>query len=369
MSTPAPSTEPRTAPAAPRTWPALTARLVAGEDLDAASTAWAMDQVMAGEAGEVQLAGFLVALRAKGETVAELEGLAAAMLTHAVPISVPGPAVDLVGTGGDGARTVNISTMASLVLAGAGHRVVKHGNRAASSASGSADVLEALGVRLDLPPARVARVAAEAGITFCFAQVFHPAFRHAGPTRRALGIPTAFNVLGPLTNPARPQAAAIGVAFEHMAPLVAGVLARRGVSALVFRSEDGLDELTTAAPARVWSTGPGGRVREGRLDAVAELGMAPAVLADLRGADATHNAGVARDLLAGRRGAVRDAVVLNAAAAMVAAGVRAPGAAEHDDVLADLPAHLAEGVRRAEESLDSGAAAAVLERWVAATAS
>ncbi|PPK95295.1 anthranilate phosphoribosyltransferase [Kineococcus xinjiangensis] len=359
------------APATPgagrRTWTDLIARLVAGEDLDAASTSWAMDQVMAGEANEVQLAGFLVALRAKGETVAELEGLAAAMLDHAVPITVPGPAVDLVGTGGDGARTVNISTMAALVLAGAGHRVVKHGNRAASSASGSADVLEALGVRLDLPPARVAEVAVEAGITFCFAQVFHPAMRHAAPTRRALGIPTAFNVLGPLTNPARPQAAAIGVAFAAMAPLVAGVLARRDVSALVFRGDDGLDELTTVSPARVWSATPGGGVREGRLDAVAELGMAPAVLEDLRGDDATHNAAVARRLLDGTRGPVRDAVVLNAAAAMLAAGVRAPGAGGQE-VLDDLPAHLAEGVRRAEESLDSGAAAGVLERWVEASA-
>ena len=350
------------------TWTELIARLVAGEDLDATATGWAMDQVMSGDALDVQLAGFLVALRAKGETVAELEGLASAMLSHAVALSVPGPAVDLVGTGGDRARTVNISTMASLVLAGAGHRVVKHGNRAASSSCGSADLLEELGVRLDLPPARVAEVAVEAGITFCFAQVFHPSMRHAAPTRRALGIPTAFNVLGPLTNPAQPQAAAMGVAFERMAPLVAGVLARRSTSALVFRSDNGLDELTTVCPARVWATGPGGEVGERGLDAVAELGMDPCTLEDLRGDDARHNAGVARALLSGGRGPVRDAVVLNAAAAMVAAGVRAPGAARGAGVLDALPAHLAEGVRRAQESLDSGAAGAVLERWVAVSA-
>ena len=232
------------------TWPGLLAELLAGRDLDVGRAGWAMDQVMRGEASDVQLAAFLVALRAKGETSAELEGLAAAMLSHAVPLEVPGPTVDLVGTGGDQAHTVNISTMASLVLAGAGHRVVKHGNRASSSSSGSADVLEALGVRLDLPPARVAELATEVGITFCFAQVFHPAMRFAAGARRGLGVPTAFNVLGPLTNPARAGAAAVGVADRRLAPLVAGVLAARGTSALVFRGEDGLDELTTTGPAR-----------------------------------------------------------------------------------------------------------------------
>ncbi|WP_432493221.1 anthranilate phosphoribosyltransferase [Kineococcus gypseus] len=379
----APSGAP-TAPGRPApTWPRLLGELLAGRDLSAADTAWAMDRVMAGEAGDVPLAGFLVALRAKGETSAELTGLADAMLEHAVPLRVPGPTVDLVGTGGDQARTVNISTMAALVLAGAGHRVVKHGNRAASSASGSADVLEALGVDLDLPPARVGEVAVEVGITFCFAKVFHPAFRHAAAARTGLGVPTAFNVLGPLTNPARTDATAIGVADRRMAPLVAGVLAARGTDALVLRSEDGLDELTTTSPARVWVVA-GGRVEEAVVDPVADLGMAPAVLQDLRGADSRHNAAVARELLAGARGAVRDAVVLNAAAAMVAAGVRAgapdgaPGAAADgaagapagqpaERLARRLPEHLAEGVRRAEESLDSGRAADVLQRWVAAT--
>ncbi|MCI2239660.1 anthranilate phosphoribosyltransferase [Paenibacillus sp. TRM 82003] len=347
------------------TWPRLLGELLAGRDLAAADTAWAMERVMRGEAGDVPLAGFLVALRAKGETSAELAGLADAMLAHAVPLHVAGPTVDLVGTGGDQAHTVNISTMAALVLAGAGHRVVKHGNRASSSSSGSADVLEALGVDLDLPPARVGEVAVEAGITFCFAKVFHPAFRYAAGARTGLGVPTAFNVLGPLTNPARTDATAVGVADARMAPLVAGVLATRGTAALVFRSDNGLDELTTTSPARVWAV-EDGRVREGAVDAVAELGMAPATLADLRGADARHNAGVARELLAGARGPVRDAVVLNAAAAMVAAGVRAPAPAAHD-LVEGLAPHLAEGVRRAEEALDSGAAERVLQRWVAAT--
>jgi anthranilate phosphoribosyltransferase len=354
-----------TTPAAP-TWPGLLTELMAGRDLALEQASWAMDQVMRGEADDVQLAGFLVALRAKGETSAELTGLAEAMLSHAVPLEVPGPIVDLVGTGGDRAHTVNISTMASLVLAGAGHRVVKHGNRAASSSSGSADVLEALGVRLDLPPQRVGQLAVEVGITFCFAQVFHPAMRFAAGARSGLGVPTAFNVLGPLTNPARAGACAIGVADRRIAPLVAGVLAGRRTSALVFRGEDGLDELTSTGPARIWVVS-GGHVTETVLDAVAELGLAPSTLADLRGADAVYNAGVARRLLAGVRGPVRDAVVLNAAAAMVAAGVRAAGSTAVDPAPA-LVDHLAEGMRRAEAALDSGAAADVLDRWVRASA-
>ncbi|GAA0323812.1 anthranilate phosphoribosyltransferase [Kineococcus aurantiacus] len=344
------------------TWPRLLTELLAGRDLAADEAGWAMDQVMRGEAGDVALAGFLVALRAKGETSAELAGLADAMLSHAVPLHVPGPIVDLVGTGGDRAHTVNISTMGSLVLAGAGHRVVKHGNRAATSSSGSADVLEALGVRLDLPPTRVGQLAVEVGITFCFAQVFHPAMRYAAGARGGLGVPTAFNVLGPLTNPARAGATAIGVADLRIAPLVAEVLAGRRTQALVFRGAGGLDELTTTEAARVWVV-DGGTVTEVGLDPVADLGMRPATLADLRGADATFNARVARDVLAGERGPVRDAVVLNAAAALVAAGVRGgPG-----DVAGSLVEHLREGVRLASASLDSGAAADVLDRWVAAS--
>ncbi|MEW1957226.1 anthranilate phosphoribosyltransferase [Kineococcus sp. NPDC059986] len=346
------------------TWAGLLTELLAGHDLTAAQTGWAMDQVMSGDAADAQLAGFLVALRAKGETSQELTGLADAMLAHALPLSVPGPIVDLVGTGGDRAHTVNISTMGSLVLAGAGHRVVKHGNRAATSSSGSADVLEALGVRLDLPPRRVGELAVEVGITFCFAQVFHPAMRHAGRVRGGLGVPTAFNVLGPLTNPARAGATAVGVADRRAAPLVADVFAGRGTQAVVFRGDDGLDELTSTGPARVWVVDHGS-VTELALDPVADLGLAPTTLADLRGADAAHNAGVVRDLLAGTRGPVRETVVLNAAAALVAAGVRAPGGA---GLAEGLVAHLTEGMRQAEASLDSGAAADVLDRWVRASA-
>ena len=337
-------------------WPFLTGALLRAEDLSREQTAWAMEQVMTGEAGPVQLAGFLVALRAKGETVEELTGLADVMLRHAVRIEVPEPAVDVVGTGGDRSHTVNISTMAALVVAGAGRRVVKHGNRAASSASGAADVLEALGVRLDLPPQRVAELATEVGITFCFAQAFHPALRHAGPVRGQLGIPTTFNFLGPLSNPAQPGAMALGVSDVRMAPLMAGVLAERGCSALVFRSEDGLDELSTTAPAQVWEV-RGGEVIPHRVDAV-ELGLPPTTIADLRGEDAKHNALVVRAVLDGERGPVRDTVLLNAAAALVATGVGE----------GDLLRRLAAGLEVAAGSVDSGAAGDILDRWVAASA-
>jgi anthranilate phosphoribosyltransferase len=343
-----------TAPA--RTWPALIAALVAGEDLDRAATGWAMGQVMAGEATPVQLAGFLVALRAKGETVDELGGLVDVMLEHAVRIEVPGPAVDIVGTGGDRSHSVNISTMAAIVVAGTGQRVVKHGNRAATSASGSADVLEALGVRLDLPAPRVAELATEVGITFCFAQLFHPSFRHAAVARRELGVPTAFNFLGPLTNPAQPGSAAVGVADPRMAPLVAGVFAARGSSALVFRGEDGLDELSTTAPSRVWVVADGA-VLEERFEPEG-LGIAPATLEDLRGGDAAHNADVALRVLEGEAGPVRDAVLLNAAAGLAAAGGAGHGT---------LAGRLAAGWEQAAKAVDSGAAADLLRRWVAAS--
>ncbi|HEX5535155.1 MAG TPA: anthranilate phosphoribosyltransferase [Actinomycetales bacterium] len=339
----------------PPSFPSLISRLIAGEDLSAAETSWAMDTVMSGDANDIQVAGFLVALRSKGETAEELLGLADAMLGHAVRIEVPGPLVDIVGTGGDRASTVNISTMASLVVAGAGVRVVKHGNRAASSKCGSADVLEALGVRLDLPPERVQELATEVGITFCFAQVFHPAMRYAAIPRRELGVATAFNFLGPLTNPAQPDASAIGVADARLAPLVAGVLAARGTSSLVFRGGDGLDELTTTGPSSVWWVRDG-EVKEMVFDP-ADIGVPRAAMEDLRGADPQFNARVTRHFLAGARGPVRDAVLLNAAAALVAAGTRT-GSLEEQMVAA---------MEEAARSVDSGAAADVLDRWVRAT--
>jgi len=343
------------------TWPQLFTALVAQQDLTAEQTGWAMDQIMSGAASTPKVAAFLVALRAKGETVAELAGLADQMLAHARRFSVPVRSVDIVGTGGDLARTVNVSTMAALVVAGAGVTVVKHGNRAMSSASGSADVLEALGLDLAQPPERVAELAGEVGITFCFAQVFHPSMRHAGQARKELGIGTTFNFLGPLTNPAQPESVAIGVADRRMAPLVAGVLADRGTSALVFRGEtDGLDELAPTGPSRVWEVRDG-QVGEHLLDATGDLGLAPVTVADLRGGDATANARVVVEVLAGRGGPVRETVLLNAAAGLVA-DATLPGTAT-----GTLTDRLTAGLALAAQSVDSGAAAAVLDRWRAAS--
>lgn len=337
-------------------WPALLSMLMSGQPLRAADTAWAMDEIMAGDATAAQLAAFIVLLRAKGETPDELAGLAAAMLDRAVPLGIEGPAVDVVGTGADRAHTVNISTMAALVVAGSGRRVVKHGNRAASSACGAADVLEELGVVIDLPAAGVAYTVAEAGIGFCFAPVFHAGMRHAGAVRRELGVPTAFNVLGPLTNPARVRAAAIGCADRRMAPVMAAVLAGRGACALVFRGDDGLDELTTTTTSSVWVVAEG-QVSETSLDP-ASLGIAAVLPEDLRGGDRVHNAAVVREVLAGRGGGARDAVLLNAAAAIAA----------YDGLTAQtLQADLAAGLGTATAAVDSGAAASLLERWIEAS--
>ncbi|HWJ11891.1 MAG TPA: anthranilate phosphoribosyltransferase [Nocardioides sp.] len=338
-------------------WSDVLGALVAGEDLSPAQSAWAMGEILAGEATPAQIAGFVVALRAKGETIEELTGLVDAMYEVMTPISVPGRLLDVVGTGGDRSFSVNISTMSAIVAAGAGARVVKHGNRSASSQAGTADVLEALGVRLDLPADRVAAVAEEAGITFCFAAAFHPAMRHAAVPRRELGIGTAFNVLGPLANPTRPAAQAIGCADPRLAPVMAGVFAARGVDAWVFRGDDGLDELTTTTTSALWVVHDGA-VTSTTVDPAA-FGLAPASAEDLRGGDAQHNAGVVRRLLAGDAGPVRDAVVLNAGAAL--AVYDAPGGAV-DEALAD-------GIRRAAEAIDSGAAQATLDRWIAAASS
>jgi anthranilate phosphoribosyltransferase len=338
-----------------RSWPDLLTALLTGADLSRESTAWAMDRIMSGEASPAQVAGFMVALRSKGETVDEVSGLVEAMYAHAEPLDIPGPAVDIVGTGGDRAKTVNISTMSAIVAAAAGAKVVKHGNRAASSASGSSDVLERLGIRLDLSAERVAAVAEEVGLTFCFAAKFHPAMRHAATARRDLGVATAFNILGPLTNPARVTAHAVGCFDTRLAGLIAGVLADRGSTALVFRGDDGLDELTVCTTSRVWL------VREGKVSETVldprELGIELVGIEALRGADAAYNAQVAHRVLAGERGPVRDAVVLNSAAALVAL----------DLTEAPLADQLAPAMERTAAAIDSGAAQELLRRWAAAT--
>ena len=341
------------------TWPDVLATLVAGDDLDTASTSWAMEEILSGNATPAQIAGFAVAMRSKGETLQEMQGLVDAMYRHAAPMTVEGRSVDIVGTGGDRARTVNISTMSAVVIAGAGVPVVKHGNRAATSASGSADVLEELGVRLDVPPPKLVEVLTTAGITFCFAPVFHASFRFTAVPRRELGIPTPFNFLGPLTNPARPEAMAVGVADARMAPIMAGVLAARGADGLVFRGDDGLDEITTTTTTHVWVGDPGsGQVSEQVIDPQ-RLGVDLSEPSALTGGDAAFNAAVFERVLDGEKSAVRDAVLLNAGA----------GIAAFEAAGGDLEDRLAAGLERARESIDSSNARRVLDLWASTTQS
>lgn len=339
------------------TWAGVLSDLMRGRDLAPEAAGWAMDQVLAGDATPVQVAGFAVALRCKGETVAELTGLAGAMLERATPVRLPSEAVDVVGTGGDQAFTVNVSTMAAIVAAACGVPVVKHGNRAASSASGTADCLEALGVAIDVPPAAQAGVLQRSGIVFLFAALYHPSLRFAATARKELGVPTTFNFLGPLANPARPVAQAVGVADARMAPLVAGVIAGRGQRGLVFHGDDGLDELTTTTASDVWLVRDGEVVRT-RLDPT-DLGVVPVSREDLVGGDPAHNAAIVRAVLAGRPGAVRDIVALNAAAAQLAfAG---------PDLTRPLADQLRAPLEDAYAAIDSGAASRVLDTWVEAT--
>ena len=324
-------------------------RLVAGADLDHATARRVMDTIMDGSATSAQIGALLAALRAKGETAEEITGMVESMRDHATPVTLPMDAVDTCGTGGDGAQTFNISSAAALVTAGAGCAVAKHGNRAASSRCGSADVFEALGVVISLPPEGVLRCIEDAGIGFLFAPAYHPALRHAAQARRELGIRTVFNVLGPLANPARVRHQALGVGDAALAPIMAEVLRQLGVHrALVFTGPDGLDELGIAGPSQCYDVTPGG-VREFSLDP-RELGFEPAPLSALRGGDVSDNAARVCAILEGEPGPARDVVVLNAAAAIVAAGAAS-----------DFP----EAVERARESIDSGRAKACLTSLIA----
>ena len=344
-----------------QSWPKILNALLDGVDLSVADAAWSMEQIMLGQASSAQLAAFLVALRAKGETVDEVVGFRDAILEHAVPLPVDPMALDIVGTGGDRFGTVNISTMASIVCAAAGVPVVKHGNRAASSASGSSDVLGALGVDLTLSAERVASILGETGITFAFAAAFHPGFRHAGPTRAELGIATVFNYLGPLCNPARPEASAVGVANLDRVPLFVGVFQTRGATALVFRGDDGLDELTTTGHSHIWEVSRG-LVTEHDLDP-RELGIPLAKIEDRVGGDAQHNAGVVPAVLGGDLGPVRAIVLLNAAAGLVSFALANDPAQAQQPIVKRFREQLAV----AASAIDSGAARATLAQWVAAT--
>jgi len=345
-----------------RNWPGILGTLVAGEDLSVGDAEWAMQRVMAGEATSAQLAGLLVALRIKGETVDEIVGFRDAVLANSVPLPVSADVLDIVGTGGDPYGAVlNISSVASVIAAAAGVPVVKHGNRGASSASGASDVLSALGLNLEIGADRVAEVLTETGITFAFAAMFHPGFRHAGPTRKELGISTLFNILGPLCNPARPNATAVGVASLDRVPLVVGVFQTRGATALVYRGDDGIDKLTTTGHSHIWEVSRG-FVTEHDLDP-ADLGIARADIQSILGADPQHNAQVARAMLAGDSGPVRDVILLNAAAGLVAWELSQNPEQLQEPILQRLAA----GLERATLVVDSGAAAAKLEEWVAAT--
>ena len=331
-------------------WPGILSRLNGGESLSTDEATAAMREIMAGEATPGQIGGFLMALRTKGETVEELEGLALATLEFAQLVRAPEGVIDTCGTGGDRAGTFNISTLGAIVCAGAGVPVAKHGNRAASSRCGSADLLEALGVRIDLGPEGVESCLDAAGIGFMFAPVFHPGAAHAMPIRRELGVPTVFNFLGPLTNPARPAAQIVGVSDPRMLPLVAEVLQRRGVRAMVFRSHDGLDELTITGPSSVLRTGGDSPVSF-ELDPQ-EAGLPRCDPVELAGGDVDRNVAIARALLDGEPGPRRDVVLLNAAAALVVAG---------------RVVDLAEGLGVAASSIDSGAARRTLDVWAEAS--
>jgi anthranilate phosphoribosyltransferase len=337
-------------------WSPAIEKLWAGVDLEPLEAQGVMKDLLEGKAQNDEIKAFLSALTSKGETPEEVGALVEQMYQYCAPIEISQRAVDTVGTGGDGAHTINISTTAALIAASAGSRVVKHGNRAASSKSGSADLLEALGVAIGLDGLGVARTVDELGIGFCFAPVFHPAMRFAAPARKELGVPTVFNILGPLANPARPRAAAIGVANERMHLLMAQVLSDRGVDGFVFRGDDGLDEITLATTTSIVTIG-NGEISSERIDAK-DFGLDNAPTSELIGGDAQENARIALAIFAGEKGACRDAVLLNAAAAIAAF-----------DGQWDLSIHqrLEKSLAKATDALDSGATTALLVKWASLT--
>jgi anthranilate phosphoribosyltransferase len=337
-------------------WDSHISRLQLGLDLEVDDVQWCMNEILTGNADVEVIKQFLIALKHKGETSDEVGALVAQMYQHCGPITINERAVDTVGTGGDGAHTINISTTAAIIAAAAGVKVVKHGNRAASSKSGAADLLEALGVNINLDGVGVAKTFQELGIGFCFAPVFHPAMRFAAPARKELGTSTVFNILGPLANPAQPKAAAIGVANDRMHLVMAQVLSDRGVDGFVFRGDDGLDEITLATTTSVLTIG-GGKISSDLIDPL-DFDIKRAPIEDLVGGDSTENARITTAIFSGERGAPRDAVVLNAAAAIAAYDARFE---------LNLHDRIALGVARAVEAVDTGAATRLLAQWAALT--
>lgn len=337
-------------------WNSHIAHLLLGLDLETEDVQWCMNEILTGNAEIEEIKSFLLALKAKGETSDEVGALVSQMYQHCAPISIDERAVDTVGTGGDGANTINISTTAAIIAAAAGVKVVKHGNRAASSKSGAADLLEALGVNINLDGAGVEKSFAELGIGFCFAPIFHPSMRFAAPARKELGVPTVFNLLGPLANPARPKAAAIGVANERVHLVMAQVLGDRGVDGFVFRGDDGLDEITLATTTSVLTIG-NGEISSDLIDPL-DFGISRAPISALVGGDALENARITTAIFAGEKGAPRDAVVLNAAAAI---------AAYEGNFDLNLHDRIAQGVSRANDAIDSGASTRLVSQWAALT--
>ncbi|MFT8703925.1 anthranilate phosphoribosyltransferase [Bifidobacterium aquikefiricola] len=341
----------------PFTWKSTLATLVAGTHLSAEQSEWYMDELMSGKADPAPVAAVLAVQSALGFTSEEVAGAAKAMVAHAVPLRVSGETTDIVGTGGDGAATVNLSTMGAIIAAAAGVKIVKHGNRAATSKCGAADCLEALGLPLDIPATRVGEIGDEVGITFAFAKTFHPSMRFAGPVRSALGVTTIFNLLGPLTNPAQPSHVAIGCAKRELSPMMADVYARRGQSGMVYTSSEGLDEMAPTGPVSVWEIRDG-QVRETEFDPTVELGLDTIDVADLRGGEPAFNAQVARDLFDGKRVPSRSTALLNAASAIVADGHLL------DSPELTLTERFKQAYEIAENAVDSGAAHDLLERWI-----
>jgi len=346
-------------------WKSTLSALVNGENLSREACHWSMSEIMSGQATEAQVAGFMLGLRTKGETSQELAGLVDVMLENAKTLAISPDALDIVGTGGDLVGTVNISSMASVVARAAGIPVLKHGSRSASGKTGSSEMLEKLGINLELSPSEVSEVFEKLGITFFFAPVFHPAMRHVATARKELGIPTTFNFLGPLANPVQPQATALGVADLTIAPLMAAELAQRGRTALVFRSNDGLDEMSTTASNRIWQV-VDGEVTEFEFDP-ADIGVARSQQEQLLGGDADHNAKVATDLFGGvdfaNSEAISDIVCLNAAAGIVAYEL----SKDPEQRLVPIETRLKAGFLAAKAAIASGAADSTARQWAKAT--
>ncbi len=333
-------------------WSQIFSQLDSRKDLAVADVHWAMGQILDGKAEVEDIKNYLTKLSAKGEVASEISAMVDQMFAHAAPISIPDRAVDIVGTGGDGFNTVNISTMSAIVTTAAGARVVKHGSRAASSKCGSADFLEALGININVNGEGVAEIVRQIGIGFCFAPKFHPALRHAAPARKELGVPTIFNVLGPLANPAKPIAIALGVAKEKFQPIMAQVLAKRGCEGFVFRGDEGIDELSLATTSTVYQVSEG-QVSVEKFDP-SNIGMERSPISELVGGDSEFNVRAAREVFAGKESAVKDAVILNAASAI---------AAFKADFNLSVEQQFANGAVLARQAIESGSAATLVEKW------